>query len=88
MTTVDPMTDHKALKARAKAQKKLQEGGSPSLKGTLIKIAMLGLLDAGALFLAMMLIMKEEWGFTALLVAVTLIINYIYLRPGGLPANI
>lgn len=87
MTTVDPMTDQKALKARAKAQKKLQEGGSPSLKGTLIKIAMLGLLDAGAMFLAMMLIMKEEWGFTALLVAVTLIINYIYLKPGGLPAK-
>lgn len=87
MTIVDPLSDKKALKARAKAQKKLQEGGSPSLKGTLIKIAMLGLIDAGALFLAMMLIMKEEWGFTALLVVVTLVINYIYLKPGGLPAK-
>mgnify|MGYP002147321675 CR=1 FL=1 len=32
-------------------------------------------------------VLKEEWGFTALVVAVTLIVNYIYLRPGGLPAK-
>ena len=86
MTDIEQI-DKKALKARAKAQQKLQEGGAPSLRGTLIKIALLGLVDAGVVFVVMLLVMKNQWPATILLLAVAGIVNWLYLRKGGLPAK-
>jgi arabinogalactan oligomer/maltooligosaccharide transport system permease protein len=71
-------------KARRKA---LYSGGTPSLRGTLIKIAILGLLDAGAIFLGMLLVAKSAWTMVFLLSVIAIAINFIYLRPGGLPAK-
>ena len=75
------------IKARRKAAKHLYDGGTPSIRGQIIKIIILGLIDAfaGTLFFA--LIGKSQITFAILLASVTLIVNYIYLRKGGLPAK-
>lgn len=75
------------LKARRKAAKHLYDGGIPSIRGQIIKIVILGVLDAfaGTIFLA--LIGKSQFLFAGILAAVTLIVNWIYLRKGGLPAK-
>jgi arabinogalactan oligomer/maltooligosaccharide transport system permease protein len=73
-------------KARAKVARKL-EGGVPSLRGTLIKIAFLALADAGALFASMLLIAQHQWLYFSVLLGATLLINWVYLRKGNLPAK-
>lgn len=65
----------------------LYTGGVPSLRGTLIKIAILGLIDAGLVFVLMLLIPKHAWNLVALLVIIGFAVNFIYLRRGGLPAK-
>ena len=56
-----------------------------SLAGTLAKIVLLGLVDAFAVYVLMALFLNGEWVVFAVASAVTLIINWIYLRRGGLP---
>ncbi|MEY4411170.1 MAG: Maltose transport system permease protein MalF [Actinomycetota bacterium] len=73
-------------KARAKQARRL-EGGQPSLRGTLIKIGLLGIVDAGAMFTAMLLIVKHQWLYVGVLAVVTLVVNWLYLRKGHLPAK-
>jgi arabinogalactan oligomer/maltooligosaccharide transport system permease protein len=65
----------------------LYSGGTPSLRGTLIKIFILGLVDAGVGFVLMILIGKQKYGFAIFFGVVTLVVNWIYLRRGGLPAK-
>lgn len=65
----------------------LYTGGAPSLRGTLIKIAILGLIDAGLVFVLMLLIPKHAWNMVVLLSIIGLAVNFIYLRRGGLPAK-
>ncbi|MEY2637513.1 MAG: Maltose transport system permease protein malF [Actinomycetota bacterium] len=91
MATLESKEDIKArdkeLKARRKAAKHLYDGGVPSVRGQIIKIIILGLIDAfaGTIFFA--LIGKNQITFAVILAAVTLIVNWIYLRKGGLPAK-
>ena len=75
------------IKARRKAARHLYDGGTPSLRGQIIKIIILGIIDAfaGTIFFA--LIGKSQYTFGIILAVVTLIINWIYLRKGGLPAK-
>ena len=77
----------KEIKARRKAAKHLYDGGVPSIRGQILKIIVLGLIDAfaGTIFFA--LVGKNQFTFAAILAFVTLTINYIYLRKGGLPAK-
>ena len=80
-------TEQKArLKQRAALSRKL-EGGQPSLRGTLIKIALLAIVDAGAMFAAMLLIAKHQWLYFGVELVATLLLNWIYLRKGHLPAK-
>jgi arabinogalactan oligomer/maltooligosaccharide transport system permease protein len=65
----------------------LNSGGTPSLRGTLVKILLLGLVDAGIGFVITLLFGKEKFGFAFFIGAVTLLVNWIYLRRGGLPAK-
>ncbi|MFM7860711.1 MAG: hypothetical protein ACKO8C_04825, partial [Candidatus Nanopelagicaceae bacterium] len=77
----------KELAARRKAARHLYDGGTPSARGQVIKIIILGIVDAfaGTVFFA--LIGKNQFTFAAILAVVTLAINWIYLRKGGLPAK-
>ena len=65
----------------------LHSGGTPSLRGTLAKIFILGIVDAGVGFVLMILIGKEKYGLAIFFGLVTLVVNWIYLRRGGLPAK-
>ena len=58
-----------------------------STAGLLAKILLLGLTDAFAVFVLMALFMNEKWLILAVAAAVTVLINWIYLRRGGLPAK-
>lgn len=58
-----------------------------STRGTVAKIVLLGLVDALAVYVLMMLFLSQSWGALAVSSAVVLAINWIYLRKGGLPAK-
>ena len=61
--------------------------GPDSVAGTLAKILLLGLVDAFAVYVLITLFMAEKWLILAIAASVTLLINWIYLRRGGLPAK-
>ena len=61
--------------------------GPDSMTGLLAKILLLGLTDAFAVYVLMALFMSEKWAVLAVAAAVTVLINWIYLRRGGLPAK-
>ena len=61
--------------------------GPDGTAGTLVKIALLGLVDAFAAFVLFQLAAAGDWVVFAVTLAVTLLINWIYLRRGGLPAK-
>ena len=61
--------------------------GPDSTAGLLAKILLLGLTDAFAVYVLMALFMSEKWTILAVAAAVTVLINWIYLRRGGLPAK-
>ena len=61
--------------------------GPDGLTGTLVKIVLLGLVDAFAGFVLFQLAAAGDWVVFAVTLAVTLLINWIYLRRGGLPAK-
>jgi len=60
---------------------------SNSLRGWAFKIVLLGLVDSLAVFAMFVLFMQESWLIFGITLAVTLVINWLYLRPGGLPAK-
>ncbi len=61
--------------------------GSTSITGILIKVVLLGGLDALALFALFTLFMQQSFVVFGIALVVLLAINYIYLKPGMLPAK-
>ncbi|ALO68690.1 maltose ABC transporter permease [Arthrobacter alpinus] len=61
--------------------------GVESLKSTMVKVVLLGLVDAFAVFVMITLFLSESWTILVIAAVVTLLINWIYLRKGGLPAK-
>ena len=76
-----------ASNVKRKSVKQLYDGGTPSLRGTIIKIVLLALLDAVTIFVAFVLFMREQWLPVAVAIIGMLIVNWLYLRRGGLPAK-
>ena len=66
---------------------KSRKGEGPSLSGTLWKLGALGVTDAVAVTMIMVLIAQELVLAAAISIAVLLLVNWIYLRKGGLPAK-
>ena len=58
-----------------------------SVAGVIWKIATLGLVDAVVFFMVMVMVAQERITESIVAVIVALIINWIYLRRGGLPAK-
>ncbi|MBG6213042.1 MAG: ABC transporter permease subunit [Cryobacterium sp.] len=65
----------------------IAERASGGLRAILIKIALLGIVDAVAVYAIFMLFIKEQWIILVLVAAVTLLVNWIYFTPGKLPAK-
>ena len=57
--------------------------GSTTTTGMIVKIALLGLVLAIAIFGAFPLIEQGQWLALALLIAVTAVIFWVYLSPAG-----
>ena len=72
---------------RRKTPPKLKSHGPDSLVGILAKIILLGIVDAVAAFVLFQLILTGEWLIFGISLVTTVIINWIYLRRGGLPAK-
>jgi len=62
-------------------------GDGPSLSGTLWKLGALGVTDAVAVTMIMVLLAQELILAAGISIAVLLLVNWIYLRKGGLPAK-
>ncbi|WP_434994946.1 ABC transporter permease subunit [Arthrobacter sp. Ld5] len=60
---------------------------SDSTLGLLAKIVLLGLVDAFAVYVLITLFLQEKWVILLVGAAVTILVNWIYLRRGGLPAK-
>ncbi len=73
--------------ARPSGPRTAARSHAQTVRGLLIKIALLGIVDAIALFAMFILVMREQWLVFAIAAVVTVIINVIYLRPGRLPAK-
>jgi hypothetical protein len=72
----------------AKTKEKKPKASYPvSLSGILWKIGVLGLVDAIVFFMIMVMLAQERFVESGVTIAVALIINWIYLRRGGLPAK-
>jgi arabinogalactan oligomer/maltooligosaccharide transport system permease protein len=59
----------------------------PSTKVLLVKIALLAIVDAVAVFAATLLFFQENWLVVAIVVVGTVLVNWIYLSTGLLPAK-
>ena len=80
------MTMTSAPERRAARPKRGLRHQPPSAKVMLAKIAMLSIVDAIAVFAMTMLFFQENWLVLAVVGAVTLLVNIIYLSPVLLPA--
>ena len=72
---------------KRKSIKSLYDGGTPSLRGTMVKIIALGLVDALALFTAFLLLPKKQYLGIAGVLLTAIVVSFLYLRRGGLPAK-
>ncbi|WP_271396256.1 ABC transporter permease subunit [Neomicrococcus lactis] len=73
--------------SQSPAKKPKKRQAPDSVLGTLMKIVLLGIVDAIAVYVLIQLASKHEWLIFGISLAVTLLINWIYLRRGGLPAK-
>ncbi len=73
--------------ARRARSARPRRSGPEGVKGTIAKIVLLGLVDALAVYILMMLFLSQSWLALGVSAAVVLVINWIYLRKGGLPAK-
>ena len=64
-----------------------KESGSGSTLGLIVKIAILGIIDAMSVFVIWTLFMQQMWVPVIVGSLALAIINWIYLRKGGLPAK-
>jgi len=74
-----------ARKVQAEAALAINSRGG--ILALVIKIVLLGLVDAFGVFAIFVLFSKEQWLMLALSVAILAIINWIYLVPGNLPGK-
>ncbi len=65
----------------------IAEAASTGVKTILIKIALLALVDAVAVYGLFVLFLQQQWLIFVLVIAVTVIVNWIYFAPGKLPAK-
>ena len=71
----------------ARLLKRSWSSETPSMAGILWKLGVLGVVDAVAVTMIMILLAQNRIWVAVLSVAVLLIVNWIYLRKGGLPAK-
>ncbi|MGX1702998.1 ABC transporter permease subunit [Microbacterium sp. NPDC055357] len=84
--TEDPAADPRRRK-RSKQAARIADAASLGVKGWIIKIVLLGILDALAVFALFVLLSNREWLVAGLVAATTALLNWIYLSRRRLPAK-
>lgn len=80
--TTDPSRRRRQDRARGIAD---QAGGS--IRGLIVKLVIVGIVDAIAVYAVFVLATFAEWGVLAIVVAVAILINWIYFSRRALPAK-
>ncbi|BDR52285.1 sugar ABC transporter permease [Bombiscardovia nodaiensis] len=86
MSSHDSQVDQGKSRKRRQAER-IAERASVRLGPTLVKIVLLGLLDAFSVYSAFMLAARRSWYFMAAVIVVALVINWIYWQQGHLAAK-
>ena len=86
-TIIDDDVTRKKPTRREKQAARIAEAASGGLKAILTKIVLLGVVDAIALYGLFVLFAKQQWIVFVIVLAVTLLVNWIYFSPGKLPAK-
>lgn len=73
--------------ARSKRAGKIADAASGGWKLVALKILALGFVNAIAIYALLVLLRSEQWLVSALVAAVTLLVNWIYFSRGKLPAK-
>jgi len=77
----------KDARTAAKLAKQLDGDYNPSKLGLFLKYTLLLIFDTAAFFVAQLLISEHQWTYFTGVLIVTLLMNWIYIRKGGLPAK-
>ncbi|PWB98071.1 ABC transporter permease subunit [Salinibacterium hongtaonis] len=83
-TNTDPEV---VVSPRQKKAARLAEAASGGLKIILLKIVLLGIVDAIAVYALFVLVLKDEWLVAAIVAVVTLVVNWIYFSHRAIPAK-
>jgi arabinogalactan oligomer/maltooligosaccharide transport system permease protein len=83
----DSDVSEKKPSRRTQQAARIAEAASAGIRGILLKIVMLGIVDAIALYALFVLFAKEQWIVFAIVLVVTLAVNWVYFSPGKLPAK-
>jgi arabinogalactan oligomer/maltooligosaccharide transport system permease protein len=77
----------RAARAAEKLANRMEKEHKPSVLGLVLKYSLLLVFDTAAFFVAQLLIAQQQWVYAWGVIIVTLIMNWIYIRRGGLPAK-
>ncbi|TFD33811.1 ABC transporter permease subunit [Cryobacterium sp. TMT1-62] len=72
---------------QSKRAGRIAEAASVGIKILLVKILLLGIVDAISVYALFVLFLKQDWVIFGLVLAVTLIVNWIYFSKNALPAK-
>ncbi|WP_296632521.1 ABC transporter permease subunit [Rhodoluna sp.] len=87
MSKVDEQAVAPVSARKKKNNDAMHYGSKQSLTSIIVKIFLLGIIDSISVFVGMLLIAQGQFWATVVLGAATLIINWIYLRKGGIAAK-
>lgn len=79
--------DEVVLSPRSKKAARIAEAASGGIRLILLKMAMLAIVDAIAVYALVILVLSDSWLVASLVVVVTVIVNWIYFSHGKLPAK-
>ncbi|MBP2437034.1 ABC transporter permease subunit [Microbacterium amylolyticum] len=78
--------DHRRSR-RERQARHIADAAGGGLKSLILKIALIAIVDAIAVYAVFVLISFEEWGVVAVVVAVAAVVNWIYFSRRALPAK-
>ncbi|MEL5991619.1 ABC transporter permease subunit [Microbacterium phosphatis] len=89
-TTGEPVTDPAADPSRVKRQRQartIADKAGGGLRGIIVKLLLLGIVDAIAVYAVLVLIGFQQWLVIGIVVAVTVLVNWIYFSKRTMPAK-
>jgi len=86
-TETEVLTTDPKRRRRQRTAHRIADQASVGARAIILKLLLLGIVDAIAVYAVIVLVGFSEWGMTALIVAVTALVNWIYFSRRALPAK-